>query len=287
MSWLQAVLLGALQGLTEFLPVSSSGHLVLAEQGMRQLGGSAMPAPQSEPMLLFDLSVHVGTLAAIIAVFAPQLRRYLRSLVAQIPRVGRLASARPPGALYITALGVVACIPTAGLGLYFKDWFETAFGRPGMVGLGLLVSGALLVAAELRPRPVKGFRRFGVGGALLVGLAQGVAIAPGISRSGATICVALLCGLRRRWAGQFSFLIAAPAIVGGSAIKLAEVLGGSAGRSVAIGPIVVGAVVAGVVGYVALRLLLSAIQRARLHYFGYYCWVVGLVAILGSWAGWL
>ena len=285
MTWLQALLLGALQGLTEFLPVSSSGHLALAQQLVRRLGGSALPAPDSPEMILFDLCVHLGTVLAILVVFVRQFSRFSRSLVQQLPDYRTITSPKPPGALLILLLAVAACVPTALIGLGFQDYFESAFARPITIGLALLVTGGLLMAAELRPRPRRGWRRFGLPAALLVGIAQGLAITPGISRSGATICIAMLCGLKRRWAAQFSFLIAVPSILGASAIKLAQM--GARPLQVSWAPILLGSAVAAVVGYLALRLLLAAVQRARLRYFAFYCWVVGLLAVAAGLTGYL
>ncbi len=282
MTWLQAVLLGVVQGLTEFLPVSSSGHLALGQHLLRRLG-SPLPPSESPGMLLFDLCTHLGTLAAIAVVFLPVFRRYVRSLAHDLPRYRLLASDKPPAALYVTLLGVVACVPTAVIGLAFEDHMKAAFGQPATIGVALLITGCLLWASELRGRPRRGWRRFGLGAALLVGVAQGLAITPGISRSGSTVSVALLCGLRRRWVGQFSFLIFIPPVLAGSVKQAAEVFAQPQASDFRLGPTLAGTLVAALVGYAALKVFLTVIQKAKLRYFGIYCWLVGLVVIAATW----
>ena len=285
MSWLQAIILGAVQGLTEFLPVSSSGHLALSQELMARYGWGSLPSPESPEMLLFDLAAHLGTLLAVLAVFATVIRLYLRGLIRELPRWRELTGPKPPAALYVTVLAVVAIIPTGLIGLGFKDFFESAFGRPMLIGVALLMTGTLLLLSGLRSRPRRGWRRFPVWAAFLVGVAQGVAVTPGISRSGSTTCAALLLGLRRRWAGQFSFLIAIAPILGASLIHFKEVWETVGFDGIALGPILAGSVVAGLVGYVALQLFLVAIQRARLACFAVYCYLVGAAAVIASLTG--
>jgi undecaprenyl-diphosphatase len=161
--------------------------------------------------------------------------------------------------------------------------FERAFGEPVWIGVALLITGGLLILTVGVRRPSRGWTQFHWWHAALVGVAQGFAIMPGISRSGATICTALYCGLRRRWAAQFSFLIAAPAILGATAITARSAFDLPAQRleAVAWGPVVVGSVVSAAVGVAALSILLTAVQRAKLHYFAWYCWLLGGLVVAG------
>ena len=270
LSYWQALLLGFIQGLTEFLPISSSGHLAITQRLMHL-------EPDSQAMLLFDVVSHLATLAAVILVFAGTFGRYLR-------RLGAETSARFAGrriAWRLILLGIVASVPTALIGLAFKDTFEAAFGKPVWIGVGLLLTGTLLFVIGKIPRPRRGWRRFGAGRAFWVGVVQGLAILPGISRSGSTICLAMLLGLRRRWAAEFSFFIAAPAICGAALLKAKDTfdLYGGQLEGIPKGPILVGAVAALLSGYVALRLLLAAVRRAKLQYFCYYCWLAGIAVI--------
>ncbi len=273
LDYLTACLLGLVQGLTEFLPVSSSGHLVIIQK-MLQLSGDS---PQ---MLLFTVATHVGTLAAVVVVFAGTFIRFLHRIGAELQPSfkGRRT------ALLIAWLGVVACIPTAAIGLGFKDQFERAFDSAATTAVGLLITGTLLFILGYLPRPRRGWRRMGWRRAALVGLAQGCAIMPGVSRSGSTICVALFLGIKRRWAVEFSFLIAAPAIAGAALLKLLETLSLPQEQVSAIpwGPILAGSVVAFITGTLALRILLSLVIRDKIHHFCYYCWVLGAF-LLGYW----
>ncbi|MBN1344521.1 MAG: undecaprenyl-diphosphate phosphatase [Phycisphaerae bacterium] len=282
MNYIQAIILGVIQGLTEFLPVSSSGHLALVQHWMKL-------EPESPLMITFDVATHLGTLLAVVVVFAATFLQYLRRLVAEIrtPRLEPNPNRRRPwlvrnAAWRVLILGIIASVPTGLIGVVFKDQLEAAFGNPVLIGCALLATGVLLFISGKAPRPRKTWRQFGALGALLVGLAQGLAITPGISRSGATICTALLCGLKRRWAAEFSFFIAFPAICGAALLKAKDVLELPSDQIAAmpVGPIVVGSLVAAVVGYAALRLLLVAVRSAKLIYFSYYVWALGLLVIV-------
>ena len=266
LTYLQAVVLGVVQGLTEFLPVSSSAHLAITQRWYSL-------DPERLPMHVFDGLMHIGTTVAIFIVFAAPLSRYGRRLI------GELSSswAGKRYALRILLLGIVATIPTGVIGLGFKNTFERAFGEPVWIGVGLLITGVLLAVTAGVDRGKRGWKDFTWWHAVLVGAAQGIAIWPGVSRSGSTICAATYCGLRRRWAAEFSFFIAIPAIVGATALKLREAVTMSAENAVPIewGPTLVGAIVSLVVGVLSLRMLLGVVRQAKLHYFALYCWVIG------------
>lgn len=269
-SYLHAILLGIVQGLTEFLPISSSGHLALAQM----LFGLD---PDSQFMIAFDVAVHLGTVVAIAIVFFAPFVRLLRGLLTEFS--GSFSGERH--SWRIVGLGVAASIPTAIIGVVFKDDLEAAFAKPVWIGIALLVTGTLLWITGKLPRPRRGWRRFGVLRAIIVGIGQGLAIMPGISRSGTTIAVALMLGIRRKWAGQFSFFIAVPAICGAAVLKAKDIMEHSADAmtQVLTGPLLAGTLAATITGYFALRILLTAVQRARLHYFSYYCWLIGVVTI--------
>ena len=270
LNYLAAILLGAIQGLTEFLPISSSGHLALTQRWLSL-------EPDSTQMLLFDLLAHCGTLIAVAIVFVAPAKRFARRLI----RESSGSWARNRHAWRIVLLAVAATVPTAVIGLAFRDTFEAAFDKPVWIGICLIVTGSLLaVLAGLR-RGRRGWKDYHWWEAALIGLAQGMAILPGISRSGATICVAAYCGWRRRWAAQFSFLIAVPAIIGGTLLKIKDALDLPAQQLAAVptGPVIIGSLVSLVVGVFALKLLLDMVQRAKLHYFALYCWLVGILVV--------
>jgi undecaprenyl-diphosphatase len=269
----QAILLGILQGLTEFLPVSSSGHLVLLQNffGLK------------EPELLFDVSLHIGTLAATCMLFYKEIGSILGVLI-RLP--ASLKSSGGFGALFaedeffrLTVLIVAGSVPTAILGVLFNEIVHQIFGAVWIVGAMLLVTGTLLyltrsIRLQARPRD-----RMGIKDALLIGLVQGLAIIPGISRSGSTISAALFLKIDRKLAGRFSFLLSIPAMLGALAMGLnSSAFGGTASLSA----IIFGAVAAGVVGYLALKALLAVVNRGRLYLFAPYCWITGAVTLLIS-----
>ena len=270
MNTVEAIILGAIQGLTEFLPVSSSGHLVLFQNlfGLK------------EPELLFDICLHVGTLAAVLVVFYRDIIEILTALV-QFPRRlkssgGLLRLCQLDPQIRMALLIVVGSIPTAVIGLLFKKFTDQLFGSTVIVGCMLIVTGTLL---WLTRRIRTGGRPIGqtkAKDALIIGIVQGLAILPGISRSGSTISAALFLGLDRKLAGRYSFLLSIPAIVG------ALVLGIDApelATTIPIPTIIAGSLVSAVVGWLALVILLKVVDRGQLHRFAPYCWVVGIVTL--------
>jgi undecaprenyl-diphosphatase len=273
LTYSQAIILGLLQGLTEFLPISSSAHLALA-QGFFKLD------PASHSMLLFDVCAHMGTVLAVLVVLARPAGRFL----VRLSRESTRAWSGKKYAWRIAILGIIASVPTAAIGMGFQVQLEATFGNPIVIGACLMITGAMLLVTRQIPRGRAGWARFEWWQALLVGFAQGAAILPGISRSGATICVAVYCGLRRRWAAEFSFFVAVPAILGATLVKFSDVSGvPSAGAElVPWGPVIAGSAVGFLVGVVALTVLLRAVRVGALHYFAPYCFVLGMLAIAGA-----
>ncbi|MCH8149997.1 MAG: undecaprenyl-diphosphate phosphatase [Planctomycetes bacterium] len=273
LDYLTAAALGVVQGLTEFLPVSSSGHLALVQKWFKL-------EPDSPQMLLFDVLAHLGTLLAVLIVFAGPFRRFFIRLRNEC----RSTWTHKRAGLRILALGVAATIPTAIIGLSLRDSFEQAFGRPRWIAVALAVTGLLLAATKWIPRPTHGWRRFTWWHAIVVGTVQAMAIMPGISRSGATICAALFLGLRRRWAAEFSFLIAVPAILGAVVLQLGDAFTRSAelGAGYGWGPVVLGSFISLIVGVFALRLLLGVVRSAKLHYFAVYCLLLSVFVFFGA-----
>lgn len=267
-----AVILGIVQGLTEFLPVSSSAHLSLVQHWL------SLDA-DSPTILLFDALTHIGTVVSILIVFAGPLRKYAVRLLAETSSSWR----RPRYAWRIALLAMVASVPTAIIGLTFKDHFTASFANSQRVGIALLFTALLLLVTSFASRGRRGWRRFMWWQAVIVGVAQGIAIQPGISRSGSTICTATLCGLRRRWAAQFSFFIAMPAILGATAVQFGDTMEAVkiAGGALPWGPLAAGSVAAMIVGILALYWLLALVRKAKLAPFAGYCAVVGTLMALG------
>lgn len=267
MDLLQAILLGLLQGITEFIPVSSSGHLVLVPW---LLGWP-------EPELVFDTVVHWGTLLAVLAFF---WRDWLALITAWLRGLFRWDWTEPEARLMW--LLIVGTIPAALLGYLLDDFFESLFGQPVWVSVFLLVTAGLLALSERlgsRTRETRDLRWLD---SLLIGLGQAAAIAPGISRSGATIASGLFRGLERPAAARFSFLLSTPIILGAGLFQLLGLA--SAPDPLAQVPVLVaGFLAAAISGYVCIWALLRYLQRGRLYPFAVYCAYVGICCLIVAW----
>ncbi len=257
MSLLEIVILGLLQGATEFLPVSSSGHLALLQHVWQ------VPDPDRLPLVTM---LHVGTVGAVLVFFARRLAGIVGDCVGQSPD-RRRAGWRQVGFI------LVGSVPAAVVGLLLKRQVEAAFASPVMVAVMLLVSGIGLFGTWFMP---KGERNLGWGRILLIGLAQAVAVLPGVSRSGATICVGIYTGLKPKQAFEFSFLLSIPAVLGGAALELREL----DAHAVGPGALALGTVVAFLSGAAALVLLRRAVIGGKLYRFAFYLWFVGLAALV-------
>jgi undecaprenyl-diphosphatase len=250
MPFWEAVLLGIVQGLSEFLPVSSDGHLVIAQTllGVREQG------------LTFVIAVHVGSLVALLFYY----RARVIELIAGVLR-------RQPDAVRFTAKLAIATLPAVVVGLFFKDYVEQAFAAPWLAGAGLLVTGAFLITTRSTQGRAHGLEP-GYWQALVVGCAQALAIAPGISRSGSTIACLLAFGVAPLAAAEFSFLLGIIAIFGAAVLELPQALATPAD---ALRPLWVGATAAAITGLAALVLLVRLLQAQRFHWFAAYTWGAG------------
>lgn len=267
MSWLEAALLGIVQGLTEFLPVSSDGHLSAVQMllpGFRQVG------------VLFDVMVHLGTLAAVFWYFRKALADDLKGLVSRDRE-------RRWSAWKLTGLVVAATVPTGIVGLLLKRTVEASKLDPRFVGSMEILTGIFLTLSLLGRRESGRDRdQTTFWDAILIGTVQGLAVLPGLSRSASTIAFALLVGLTARWSATFSFYLLIPAVLGASIL---EIYGASReqGSAFFVGPdftkYVFGAAVAAVVGYFAIGWLIRAVVSRRLYWFAIYCVVFGFALI--------
>jgi len=256
MTWWDGIVLGLVQGLTEFLPVSSSGHLVLAEAllGLRT------------PGVFVEVTVHVATLVAVAIVYW----RRLGQLVLGMAR-------REGGAWRSVGLLVLASIPAAVIGLLFKDWFERTFDSLAVVGVDFLVTGTILWSTRLVRPGDRGEPT--AGGAVAVGVTQALAILPGISRSGSTVAAGMWVGVDPVRAAEFSFLMAMPAIAGAAVLEIPNLASGAA--TVGPVPLALSFVTALGAGVFAIRFLLRLLARRAFHRFAPYCWLLG-----GATLGW-
>lgn len=259
MTYAQAVVLGIVQGLTEFLPVSSSGHLAV----VAHLLGIA-------PDLGSSILLHAGTLVAVIVFYAGDLWAMLQSLFG--------AGQEPKKWRRLFWLLVIASVPTAIIGVLLASRVEKAFGSLRAVGVSFILTGVVLWLAGHRPPGRIGANRARPGQAILVGIGQGVAVFPGVSRSGLTVATGLLLGFEREFAARFAFLLSVPAIGGAFALDMLHGLGTS-GAMAWHRPDWLGFAVAAVAGYVSIRFLLRLIEKGKLAVFSYYCWLAGLLTL--------
>ena len=283
MNLFEAALLGIVQGVFMFVPVSSTAHLVITQHFLIARG-SLMPAPESAEMILFDLIVHVGTLVSVAVVFRRTLAQFLRATLYAVRQVA--LDGRPGKTsrflIWLWAMGLFSVLVTGIMGLTFKDLFERVFATPSLIPITLAITGVLLwLTDNLKPRRY-GIRDIGIGMAFVIGFAQGLALIPGISRSGMTIIAALFVGLKRKRAAEYSFLIAFPTIIAATLVQGAKVF--RADEPVAIDWIAttVGFIAAALVGIVALRIVLKMLYGARLRYFSFYLWGLALVIFFGG-----
>ena len=265
MGILEALVLGIVQGLTEFLPLSSSGHLVIVPAILR------WPAPP----LVFDTTVHLGTLLAVVAVFWRDIGRLLAAWWQGLRRRRPLETAEARLAWWV----LLGTVPAVLAGVLLEEEFEALFGSPHAVGGFLLGTALLLLLAEVLGRRKRPLAEMAWPDALLVGLAQAAAIAPGLSRSGATMATGMFRGLTREAATRFSFLLSIPIIAGTGLVQLLKLVRGGGGPAEAL-PLALGFLAAALCGYAAIRLLLAYVRRRPLYPFVAYCLILGLVALL-------
>lgn len=282
MTLFEAALLGIVQGVFMFVPVSSTAHLVLTQHFLIAQG-SQMPPPESAQMILFDLIVHVGTLVSIIVVFRKTLAQFLGGslIAAREIALERRATPQARFLIWLWAMGLLSVFVTGVMGLTFRDMFERVFANPAIIPITLATTGVLLwLTDRLKPRRY-GLKDLGISMALAIGFAQGLALIPGISRSGMTIIAALFVGLKRKRAAEYSFLIAFPTILAATLVQSAEVyLGGEALR-INWAAASVGFVVSALIGTIALQIVLKLLYRAKLKYFSFYLWGMALLVAFG------
>lgn len=257
MDTLQAIILGVVQGLTEFLPVSSSGHLQLANE---ILGTDLNP----ESNLTFSLTLHAATVLSTVVILWAEIWKLIKGVFS------RTFTAEQAYVLKI----IISMIPVGIVGLFFKDYIEAAFSSIAVVGVMLLVTAALLsFAYYAKPRQKESLS---YRDAFIIGLAQAVAVLPGLSRSGSTIATGLLLGNKKESVAQFSFLMVLPPILGNA---LLDCLKGDFGGGVETLPLVAGFVTAFITGCIACKWMIDIVKRGKLIWFAIYCAIAGIVAL--------
>ncbi|MCI0706952.1 MAG: undecaprenyl-diphosphate phosphatase [Ignavibacteriae bacterium] len=269
MTILEAIILGLIQGLTEFLPVSSSGHLVLGEYLLNI-------RPNND--VTFEVFVHFGTLLSVVVVFWKDVVGVVQAFVrAFVPFRLNREYYREHEHFRLAVAILIGSVPAAYVGLRFEDEISQAFADPKLVAVMLVVTGLILFLTGLA-KPVEG-KRVGLVSSFLIGCAQAMAIIPGISRSGSTISAAMYLKVEPFQAARFSFLMSLPVIAGATLLKTKDLLTGE-GSSEGLLVLLVGTLVAFGSGYVAIKFLLKIIERGNIRWFSVYCLLVGILGII-------
>ncbi len=267
---IKSIILGLIQGLTEFLPISSSGHLVIFK--------SLLDMETQD--VIWEIALHFSTLLAIFCVFYKDIFMMLKGTFLSCKKLfsGKsivdIFKDDPHTRLFL--LIVIGTIPTVLIAFSFKNTFESLFNKPGIAGYMLIVTGTMLWFTKYDFRNISNKRSFGVFDALIIGAVQGLAITPGISRSGTTIAAAIFRGVDRKTAARFSFLLVIPVIIGGMARMVKDTI---TLKHDEISFLIIGSVVAAISGYISLRVLIRIVNNGKLYFFSYYCWPVGLFVI--------
>lgn len=267
---LAAAVLGLIQGLGEFLPISSSGHLILAQ--------AVFGLEESE--VAFDVVLHLGTLCAVFIFYRQPLAslikelRFLPGALISPARMRALYQSRPDFRFGLLVL--IGSIPTGIIGLAFKDLIKAHFTSVLSVGLALLITGLLLKAVGRRGREGRADGEMTIRDALIIGAIQGLAIVPGFSRSGFTICAGLFAGLNRVTSARYSFILSIPAILGATILELGDATASRFSAS----EFLLGFSIAALTGYLALALLVRLLKQDNFAVFSWWCWGVGLFAVV-------
>jgi undecaprenyl-diphosphatase len=270
---LQAIVLGIVQGLTEWLPISSSGHLALVQLAM-----------DLEVPIFYDVILHIGTLAGVFAIYRRDIAGILRSTVAFGEGSSKRKSieeevAKYPQGRRMLWLIILGTIPTGIIGLAFRSFFESSFYDPVSIAVGFIITGALvLVTGLLKP----GQKKLGSADAILIGIGQGISIFSSISRSGATLSAGLFRGVEREQLVRYSFLLSIPAILGAAAIDVVAMDEQQKAQLASIGAesYIAGAVVSAAVGYASIRILIKLVIKGKFYLFAFYCFAIGVATLL-------
>lgn len=264
MSWWEALILGVIQGLTEFLPVSSSGHLEI---------GQALLGTAGEENLTFAIVVHTATVLSTLVVLWKEVAQLFR---------GTFTTTKWNDEKNYVAMILVSMIPVFIVGMFFKDKVEALFGHGLLlVGICLCITALLLYLSEwLSKRRADGGHEVGYKDAIIIGCAQAVAVLPGLSRSGTTIATGLLCGVKKESVTKFSFLMVLIPILGEAFLELLDILSGEVSGTLGILPMIVGFLAAFLTGCFACRFMIDIVRRQKLIYFAIYCLCVGVFAIV-------
>ncbi len=278
MSIIQSIILGLVQGLSEFLPISSSGHLAVFQHFM---------GIREDDILTFTVMLHFGTLISIFAAYWSDIVALVKELFLMIADIctGKGIQMNKNETRRLGVMIVIATIPAAVAGLLFEDFFNSLYSNMTFIGIGLLLTGTLLFSAEKWGGGDKDVEKMSMKSAFFVGICQALAMCPGISRSGMTMVGGLASKYNRAHAVRFAFLISIPTVLGAFLLELPdaiETIGQSSEAQMGAGALVIGVVVAAVSGYAAIKVMIRAVTDKKLIYFSVYTWIAGAALIIYS-----
>lgn len=277
MTWSMSVILGAVQGVAEFLPISSSGHLTLLQYFF------GMDTPDN----LFNILLHFATLLAVCVVYFQDIMDMIREFFAFLHDLvkGKTSQGNPPEARRMILLLIVGTLPLFAV-LLIKDYVEALGGYPPFISCMLLVTGVLLFTSDRFAKGTKTARNASIKDVLIVGLAQGLATVPGLSRSGTTISTGMALGFDRKFAVRYSFLMSLPAVLGATLLEVVDVISEGGGIPEGMLPkYLVGMAVSSMVGYCSIKLVNLLASKGKFGAFSYYCWGAGAVSLAAYFAG--
>lgn len=271
MTYTNAIILGIVQGLAEFLPISSSGHLALLQHFFHV---------EADKVLMFTVLLHIGTLLSVFIMYWRDIWELIKEFfitIADLVRGRGLRLQERP----VRKLGVmiiVATIPTALMGFLLNDFFESLNSILWAIGIGWIFTGFILYFSEKMGRANRDLKHMNFRNAIFIGIMQGIAICPGVSRSGSTMVGGLVTGFKREFAVKFAFLISIPSILGAAVLEVPEAMKATT-EGLAAGPLIVGMIVSAVCGILAIKLMIKVVIAQKLKYFSYYVWVLGALTV--------
>ncbi|MGI6733083.1 MAG: undecaprenyl-diphosphate phosphatase [Anaerovoracaceae bacterium] len=272
MTLIESIILGLVQGLSEFLPISSSGHLAILQHFF---------GIEGESVLAFAVLLHLGTLISLVAVYYRIIWELILELLATLKDVvtGKGLQINKNETRKLGVMIVVATIPTGLMGVFFNDFFTGLYNSVPVIGFCLILTGCFLWLAERMGKKEKKIREMKFTDALFVGLCQGIAILPGISRSGATIVGSLFSGLNRELAVRFAFLISIPAILGAVVLEAPAAFAEGLDEQM-IFSVIAGVAMAAISGYIAIKTMIRVVSNKKLYIFSFYTWIAGGLVLL-------
>ena len=271
MTYTNAIILGIVQGLAEFLPISSSGHLALLQHFFHV---------EADKVLMFTVLLHIGTLLSVFIMYWRDIWELIKEFfitIADLVRGRGLRLQERP----VRKLGVmiiVATIPTALMGFLLNDFFESLNSILWAIGIGWIFTGFILYFSEKLGRANRDLKHMNFRNAIFIGIMQGIAICPGVSRSGSTMVGGLVTGFKREFAVKFAFLISIPSILGAAVLEVPEAMKATT-EGLAAGPLIVGMIVSAVCGILAIKLMIKVVLAQKLKYFSCYVWVLGALTV--------